>query len=127
LRVIVADDNRDIVLTLSAILSDEGHDVFGVHHVDEVLKTVRLVNPDALILDIEMPGRSGYAVAQEVRSLYYGSPRAPLLIAISGKWVKACDQMVARAVGFDHHLMKPCDPNELIELLAPLRKPRALS
>ena len=67
-------------------------------------------------------GMSGYALAQELRSLYYGSPDAPLLIAISGKWVKASDQMLARLVGFAHHLMKPCDPNQLLELIAPLQK-----
>jgi CheY-like chemotaxis protein len=122
LRIIVADDSRDAVLTLSAILTDEGHDVYGVHSAEEVTKTVRLITPDVVILDIEMPGMSGYALAQELRSLYYGSPRAPLLIAISGKWVKTCDQRVARAVGFAHHLMKPCDPNELLQLIAPLQK-----
>jgi DNA-binding response OmpR family regulator len=122
LRIVIADDSRDTVLTLSAILRDEGHDVYGLHSADQVIKTVRLIRPDVVILDIEMPGMSGYALAQELRSLYYGSANAPLLIAISGKWVKVSDQMLARVVGFAHHLMKPCDPNQLLELIAPLQK-----
>lgn len=77
---------------------------------------------DAIILDIEMPDLSGYAVAQEIRTLYYGS-RAPLLIAISGKWNKPSERLLAKSVGFDHHLEKPCDPNLLLMLLAPLRQP----
>ncbi len=118
MRIVLADDNRDTVITLAAILTNEGHDVEGVYSGDEAIRAVRLLMPDVVILDIEMPGMSGYAIAHELRSLYYASPRAPLLIGISGKWVKPSDKILARVVGFDHHLIKPCDPNELIGLIA---------
>lgn len=48
-------------------------------------------------------------------------PLAPLLIAISGKWTKTSEQLVGKAVGFDHYLIKPCDPQKLLVLLEPLR------
>jgi two-component system CheB/CheR fusion protein len=122
LRILVADDNRDTVLMLMMLLRDEGHDVHGYYNGVDALRAARFRAYDAIILDIEMPDLSGYAVAQEIRTLYYGS-RAPLLIAISGKWNKPSERLLAKSVGFDHHLEKPCDPNLLLMLLAPLRQP----
>jgi len=119
LRLLVADDERDTVLTLSAILRDAGHSVHGVYNGDDVLKAVHLMRPDAIILDIEMPGMSGYAIAQQLKSIFYGA-RAPLLIAISGKWVRPSEKILALVVGFDHHCTKPCDPQHLLKLLEPL-------
>lgn len=119
LRVIVADDERDTVLTLAAILEDEGHSVFGVYKGPEAIIQARRHRPHALILDIDMPGMSGYSVAREVRRLF--DPAPPLLIAISGKWVGQTDRMLADLAGFDHFVQKPCDPDLLLRLIEPLR------
>ncbi len=119
LRIVVADDDRDTVNMLSIILRDEGHVVHGVFTGKDVLPAVRAINPDAVILDIAVPGLSGYAVAQEIRYSYF-QVRCPLLIAISGMWKEHPDKRVAQQVGFDAHLLKPCDPAALLELLAPL-------
>lgn len=119
LSIVVADDERDMVVTLSAILLDEGHSVFGVYKGPEAIAQARRHKPDALILDIDMPGMSGYSVAREVRALF--DPWSPLLIAISGKWVGQTDRMLADLAGFDHFLQKPCDPEVLLRLLEPLR------
>jgi len=59
LRIIVVDDDRDTVNMLSIILRDEGHDVHPVYTGKDVLPTARLVRPDAIILDISVPGISG--------------------------------------------------------------------
>lgn len=119
LRVLVADDNRDVVLTLSMLLREEGHQPRGVFDGLEALTAARMLNYDAIILDIEMPGLSGYAIARELRSLYYRA-RCPLLIALSGKWNRTSEKLLSRALGFDHHFEKPCDPNRLLEVLRPL-------
>jgi DNA-binding response OmpR family regulator len=119
LRVVVADDDRDTVNMLSVILRDEGHVVHGVYSGKDVLPAVRTLNPDAVILDIAVPGLSGYAVAQEIR-YSFTEARRPMLIAISGMWVERADRSVAQLVGFDAHLLKPCDPAELLALLGPL-------
>jgi CheY-like chemotaxis protein len=116
LRVLVADDNRDTVLTLTLLLREDGHDVRSAYTGTDVMRIARLNRFDAVILDIEMPEMSGYAVVQELRTLYYGT-RAPLLIAITGKWNKPSEKLLAQAVGFDHHLEKPCDPGALLRLL----------
>jgi CheY-like chemotaxis protein len=120
LRIIVADDDRDTVDMLAVILRDEGHIVHGVYSGKDVLPAVRMMNPDAVILDIAVPGLSGYACAQEIRYTFTEASR-PFLIAISGMWKERSDQRLARQVGFDAHLLKPCAPDELIALLGSLQ------
>lgn len=122
LRVLVADDDRDLVATLTTLLEADGHVAHGVYSGSEVLPAARFFRPDAIILDISVPGISGYAVAQAIR-FSFTDMRRPLLIAISGMWQQPADRMVAQQVGFDHYLVKPCDPNELLGLLGNLTKP----
>src|SRR3954463_760071 len=119
LRVLIADDERDSAMTLAAILRDEGHEVQTVLRGDDALDLCRLFRPDVVITDINMPGESGYAVARELRDRH--GQLAPLLIAISGKWTKTSDRQGGKAVGFDHSLLKPCTPAELLPLMEPLR------
>src|SRR6267143_6195040 len=120
LRVLVADDDRDTTSVLAAILRDEGHDVHIALRGDEVTEIDRLIRPDVLILDINMPGMSGYAVAREIRQRR--GLLAPLLIAISGVWKESAEQRVAQAMGFDHYLRKPCEAVELVALLNAFRR-----
>jgi CheY-like chemotaxis protein len=119
LRVLVADDDADTVQTLTALLELEGHVVRAVLSGAEVLPAVPSFRPDAIILDISIPGLSGYAVAQAVRHSFTDM-RRPLMIAISGMWKQAGDRLVAQQVGFDHYLVKPCDPREVVQLLSKL-------
>ena len=119
LRILVADDEKDTVLTLEAIFLHEGHSVFGVYKGPQAIAQAKRHKPDAVILDIDMPGMSGYSVAREIRAVF--DPWPPLLIAISGKWVGQTDRMLADLAGFDHFLQKPCDPEVLLRLLEPLR------
>jgi DNA-binding response OmpR family regulator len=119
LRVLIADDDRDTANMLALILRDEGHEVHVALRGDEALDLCRLFRPDVVIADVNMPGTSGYAVARELHERH--GNLAPLLIAISGVWTSTSDRLLARAVGFDHSLLKPCDPKEVIRLLEPLR------
>jgi len=119
LRLIIADDEPDTVLTLSALLDHEGHSVVGVHSAPAALREVRKEMPDALIVDISMPGPSGYQVAREIRELR-GERRGPLLIAISGRWTGQTDRMLSELAGFDHFIAKPCSLAGLLRLLQPL-------
>lgn len=115
LRILVADDDRDTATTLAVILRDEGHEVQTILRGDEALEVCRLFRPDVVIADLDLPGESGYAIARELRVRH--GQIAPLLIAISGKWTKASDRLLGQSVGFDHHLLKPCDPRDLLPLL----------
>src|SRR6266852_1349090 len=117
LRILVADDERDQVTTLAAILQDEGHEVREVYRGTEVLRLVREFDPDVALIDIGMPGMSGYEVARELRQ-EFGKQR-PLLIAVTG-WKQSSDRILARLAGFDHHLAKPFESTALLALIAPL-------
>jgi len=117
LRVLIADDERDQVATLGAILNDEGHDVREVYRGTEVLRLIAEFDPDVALVDIGMPGMTGYDVAREVRE-HYGTER-PLLIAVTG-WKKPSDRILAQLAGFNHHLPKPFESHQLLELLEPL-------
>jgi DNA-binding response OmpR family regulator len=123
LRIIVADDDRDTVQMLGAILQDEGHHVHGVYTGKAVLPAVRIFCPDVVIVDVNIPGLSGYAVAQAIRHAFI-DVRMPLLIAISGFWTETPDRLVGEQMGFEHHLTKPADPKEVLALLegAPRRR-----
>jgi DNA-binding response OmpR family regulator len=119
LRVLIADDDRDAASMLAVLLRDEGHEVHTVLRGDEVLDLVRLFRPDALMLDINMPGMSGYAIAREIKERY--AIAAPLMIGISGVWTKTSERLLGEAVGFDHYLVKPYDPDQILRILEPLR------
>lgn len=109
-------------MTLVTILRHEGYEVLDVYRGDDVVPLARKFRPDVIILDIGMPGQSGYAIAQEVRA---DSPDGakPMLIAISGQWTKPTDQAVSKLVGFDHYLVKPADPKAVLRLLDELKEP----
>jgi CheY-like chemotaxis protein len=117
LRVLVADDDRDHVVTLAALLIDDGHEVREVYRGTEIMRMVRDFDPDVALIDISMPGMNGYDAAREIR-LEFGKVR-PLLVAITG-WKQSSDRILARLAGFDHHVPKPFDPKALLDLLSPL-------
>lgn len=79
------------------------------------------LRPDACVLDIGMPGLTGYEVAERIRREAWG--RRMLLVAVTG-WGQAKDRTVALASGFDHHLTKPIDPDELTRLFDTSAPPR---
>ena len=115
MRILVADDNRDAVLSLILLLNDEGHQVHGVHRGDEVMPAVRAFKPDVVLLDIKMPGQSGYEVARLIRERY--GERGPMLIAVSGHYKKGSDHVLSKIVGFHHYVDKPYQPAALLSLL----------
>jgi DNA-binding response OmpR family regulator len=114
LRIVIADDDQDTVLTLATILQDEGHVVYGFGTGREAVAAARLYRADVMIVDIQMPDMTGYDIARKVRE-QLGQP--PLLIAISGRWKSDTDMLLSVVVGFDRHFPKPCDPTELIDYL----------
>jgi len=118
LRVLVADDDRDGVAMLAWVLTQEGFSVREVYRGDAVLGRVREFSPDAIVLDIGMPGMTGYDVARELKARY--GDGCPLLIAVTG-WAKDTDKVQGQMVGFEHYLTKPYDPNDLVSLLKTLK------
>jgi len=114
-RVLVADDNVDAAQTLTLILQMSGYNVFVANAGREALELALRERPEALILDIGMPQLTGYEVASRVRQESWGAHA--LLIAVTG-WGQPSDKDNAKAAGFDHHLTKPVDLDEIHRLLA---------
>jgi len=119
LRVLIAEDDRDTVVTLMMLLREEGHEVRGVHTGRNVMSVVSDFDPDAVILDIHLPELSGWEVARTIRARH-GLER-PMLIGVSGEYKQGADRILSEILGFDHYLLKPYNPNDLLTLLAPLK------
>jgi len=114
MKVLVADDNRDAAMSLGMILEISNHEVLVAHDGEEALKIARSALPEALILDIGMPGITGDQVARAIRREAWGAN--VLMVAVTG-WGQAEDKQRASAAGFDHHLTKPVDVDCMEKLL----------
>jgi PAS domain S-box-containing protein len=106
-RILIADDNRDGADSLAMLLKLSGHEVQTAHTGLDALQMAAKHRPHIAILDIGMPGLSGYEVAQQIRREAWGAHMK--LIAVTG-WGQADDKYKAQRAGFDHHLTKPVDP-----------------
>lgn len=113
-RILIADDNRDAADSLGMLLDLAGHEVKVAHSGKQALALGQQYRPDVIILDIGMPEMDGYEVARSARRDSWG--RTALLVALTG-WGQAADKEKASAAGFDHHITKPVDADQLIELL----------
>jgi signal transduction histidine kinase/ActR/RegA family two-component response regulator len=114
LRLIVADDNVDAAQSLEALLQTMGHQVVVANDGVAALSAALASPPDALLLDIGMPGLNGYEVAKRIRNEIAGRPR---LIALTG-WGQQTDRARAVDAGFDQHLVKPVSLGDLMNALA---------
>ena len=120
LRILVADDDRDTVITLTALLGHEGHETRGIDRALDVEPAVRSFEPDAVLLDIAMPMKDGYEIA---RSLHRELGLAvPLLVAVTA-YSRRSDKALAQQAGFHHHVGKPYDTEEILAILADLIVP----
>jgi two-component system, sensor histidine kinase len=113
-RIMIVDDNRDAAESLSALLSALGAKVTVVHSGPDALDALDTADPDAVLLDIGMPGTDGYDVARQIRST--AAHADVLLIALTG-WGQDEDRARSIRAGFDHHLVKPPDIDRLRSLL----------
>jgi DNA-binding response OmpR family regulator len=118
LRIVVVDDDRDMVATLATLLQDQGHLVKGVYRAQEVMDTIKDVDPDVVLLDIALPDGSGYALAEQIRGRN-GSAR-PMVIALTGIYNRPPHDRLSRIAGCDYFLTKPFEFGELLRLIQPL-------
>jgi PAS domain S-box-containing protein len=114
LQVVVADDNIDAAESLAMLLQLDGHQVSVAHDGLQALELIKQSLPQVALLDIGMPGLNGYQVAEQARA----NPASArmMLVALTG-WGQSQDLERANAAGFDHHLVKPAEPNAVRALL----------
>jgi len=121
-RVLVVDDNRDAAEAAAVFLAMAGHEVKAVGEGAEALASAPVFAPDVIVLDIGLPVMDGYEVARRLRGLQ--ETRSSLLIALTGYGQRG-DRDRARDAGFDHHLTKPAEPDELLAIIETWRAARA--
>ncbi|MGM9480617.1 ATP-binding protein [Roseateles sp. NT4] len=115
LRVLVADDNADAAESLSELLAMSGHEVKTAADGLAALAIAEAFQPQAMLVDIAMPGLNGHELCRRVRQTPWG--REALMIAASG-WGQQGDRQRSLEAGFDHHLVKPVHYAAVDELLA---------
>ncbi len=122
IRVLLVDDEVDSKELADFILQEYGAEVISVGSPFEVISTLIDFQPDVLVLDIGMPDMDGYMLLEEIRSLppeQGGRIPAIALTAYAGK----VDKQQAISAGFQAHLPKPVDADQLVEVIAELVKP----
>ena len=114
-RVLLIEDNRDARETFRLMLELAGHQVLEADEGRRGLELLRTELPDVAVIDVGLPGLDGYQIASRFRK----EPAANrvLLVALTGYGTPEARER-SRAAGFDHHLIKPIDPEVLRELMA---------
>lgn len=116
-RVLIADDNIDSASSLCLMLQVMGNEVRVAHDGLEALAVAESYRPDAVLLDIGMPGLNGYEVCRKLRER--PATQDAMIIALTG-WGQEDDRRRSKEFGFDQHLVKPVEPRTLEGLLASL-------
>ncbi len=121
LRVLVVDDNVDATESLAMLLRHSGYDVRTAYEGPTALEAVLVYRPDAVLLDIGLPGLDGYEVAMLIRQQPLGNDI--VLIAMTG-YGQESDRRRSHDSGFNHHLVKPTDFAKVQQVLATIAPKR---
>jgi CheY-like chemotaxis protein len=117
LRILVVDDNRDAAESLAMLLTAMGNNVQTAHDGEEAVAAAGKFRPDVVLCDIGLPKLNGYEACREMKAWAWDEKM--ILIAVTG-WGQEDDRRKSAAAGFDHHMVKPVDPQALMKLLAGL-------
>jgi signal transduction histidine kinase/CheY-like chemotaxis protein len=116
-RILVVDDNKDSAISLAMMLKIMGHETRTVHDGLEAVEAATAFRPEVVLLDLGLPKLSGYEVCRRIREQPWGE--AIVLIAQTG-WGQEEDKCRSKEAGFNFHMVKPIDPDDLEKLLAGL-------
>src|SRR5262249_5720883 len=112
-RVLIVDDNIDCAKSLAELLRLAGHDVRLAHDGSAALELAQAFRPEAIVLDIGLPGMDGYEVARQLRAR---DSKGVVLVALTG-YGRDEDRRRSLEAGFDHHLVKPVGYEALRQVL----------
>jgi PAS domain S-box-containing protein len=116
-RVLIVEDNLDAAESLAMLVKAAGYDVRTTHDGLAALEVALAYRPDAVLLDIGLPGLNGYEVAKWIRS--QPDLEGTMLIALTG-YGQDGDRQTSLAAGFNHHLVKPASFKTIRQVLATL-------
>jgi PAS domain S-box-containing protein len=119
LHVLLVDDERDTLAMLRVILEQKEVKVTAATSASEALKALELSRPDVLVSDIGMPGQDGYELMRRIRKLDLASGGAIPAVALTA-YARDDDRQRSKAAGYQVHLSKPVEPQELFRVLVQL-------
>ncbi len=122
-RILVVDDNVDVAATMAILLQSLGHETCVANNGVDALKMADEFCPDIVFLDLGMPGLDGYETIRQLRALKKELPLR--IIAVTG-WGQESDRQKTRAAGFDLHLTKPVEVEDLVKAVSNDDTPRTL-
>jgi len=114
-RVLVVDDDQDNAEGLAMLCRLSGHDVAVAYDGPTAIEKAKSFRPDVVVLDLGLPGMDGIDTCRELRRMTQ-APR-PVVIAVTG-WALSADDDRTRAAGFDHHFVKPVEPQQFLAMLS---------
>ena len=113
-RILVVDDNEDAADLLSEFLRSVGHEVVVAHDGPQALETLRSFPAEVGLLDLGLPGMDGFELARRIREQRQSTVRH--LVALTG-YGQEHDRDASRSAGFDRHLTKPVDLQDLADII----------
>jgi CheY-like chemotaxis protein len=123
-KILLADDDPDVVEVISILLEDEGYEMVAAKDGAEALEKMESDNPDLIILDLLMPRVDGFAVLKKMRDPENDRwAEIPVVILTSVRKEvsnRRYELETGRQMVFDAYLEKPVDQNELLEIVASL-------
>jgi two-component system alkaline phosphatase synthesis response regulator PhoP len=123
-KILLADDDPDIIRIVSMFLEDEGYDIVAAKDGEEALEKIKEENPDLVILDLLMPRVDGFAVFNALREPDYESwSKIPVIVLTSVREEvskRRYELETGQTMGYAAYLEKPTDPDELLETVASL-------
>jgi PAS domain S-box-containing protein len=117
-RVLVADDNADCVSMMATLLQMLGCEVRMAYSGEAAVREAERFRPEVILLDLGMSGGDGYEACRRIRQQPWAA--GAMVVAVTG-WGQDQDRERSASAGFDRHLVKPVDPDLLVQLVADFR------
>jgi len=122
LRILIAEDNRDSADSLKTLLEALRYESHVVYDGETAVRSAATLRPDVIVMDIGLPGISGYEAARQIRAQNLDGRLT--IVALTG-WGQHADRLRSAEAGIDHHLVKPLDLAALKQILDSLPPPDA--
>lgn len=115
IRVLIVDDHPDAAESLAIVLSTEGFEVRTDNDGADAWQTIENWRPSVALIDLDLPSMGGLELARRARALAFGDQL--LLAAVTG-YGRESDRQSSQQAGFDAHLVKPVDPDEVLRWIS---------
>ena len=113
-KILIVDDEKDIVETLSFLLKSKGYEVISAYDGEEGLKLAKEEKPDLIILDVMMPKINGYKIC---RLLKYDAKYKNITIIMVTARSQDNDKLIGEETGADEYITKPFEFSDVLDVI----------